>query len=428
MIQPGESCLTTEFAAAMGRVGPFEPAPALAVAVSGGADSMALAILTREWVAQRNGYVTALVVDHGLRQSSAEEATSTVTRLEDLGVPARLLRLSDLGPGPALAERARIGRYHILTSACREAGILHLLLGHHAADQMETLAMRVLRESQTHGLAGMAALRETTSLRLLRPLLTIDPTRLRGFLTAAGVRWIEDPSNRDMRAMRPRLRHRLSAHGPDGAGLSAAAAAVGRLRSREEHESAVELARRASIRPEGFALLSPGRIGPAALSSLVQTIGGLPYPASSDRINDLAARPRPATIAGVRIMPAGRFGHGLLIAREEAAIMAPVEAWSGVIWDNRFRLISDSAVPAGTMVGKLGSDAAGFRTRSDIPATVLRTLPAVRIGKVLAAVPHLRYASHENHKAMTVLFSPRKLLGGPGFVPANQVLAPHSSY
>ncbi len=423
----GDSCLATEFAAAMGRVGPFEPAPAIAVAVSGGADSMALAILTREWVGQRNGYVTALVVDHGLRQSSAKEATSTVTRLEDLGVPARLLRLSDLSAGPALAERARIGRYHILTSACREAGILHLLLGHHAADQMETLAMRVLRESQTHGLAGMAALRETTSLRLLRPLLTIDPTRLRGFLTAAGVGWIEDPSNRDLRAMRPRLRHRFSAHGPGGAGLSAAAA-VGRLRSREEHESAVELARRASIRPEGFALLSLGRIGPAALSSLVQTIGGLPYPASSDRINDLAAQPRPATIAGVRIMPAGRFGDGLLIAREEAAVLAPIEAAPGVIWDNRFRLISDSAVPAGAIVGKLGPDAAGFRTRSEMPAAVLRTLPAIRIGKVLAAVPHLAYASHEDYKAIRVLFSPRKPLGGPGFVPANQVMASHSSY
>src|SRR6202034_809792 len=106
------------------------------------------------------------------------------------------------------AERARIMRYEFLAHACREAGILHLLIGHHAADQVETLAMRVLRRSQTHGLAGMPALRETAGLRLLRPLLGIDPARLRHFLLARGIDWVEDPSNRDMRALRPRVRQR----------------------------------------------------------------------------------------------------------------------------------------------------------------------------------------------------------------------------
>jgi tRNA(Ile)-lysidine synthase len=194
----------------MDRLGPFEPCPAVAAAVSGGADSMALAILARDWVRRRGGSVLALVVDHGLRALSADEARITVERLTRLGIPARLLRLPDLKPGPALAERARIMRYESLTDACREVGILHLLLGHHVADQIETVAMRVLRDSQTHGLACMPALRETAGLRLLRPLLEIEPTRLRGLLTACGAGWIEDPSNQDMRAMRPRLRHSIA--------------------------------------------------------------------------------------------------------------------------------------------------------------------------------------------------------------------------
>ena len=135
--------LSEYFVAAMDRLGPFEPNPALAVAVSGGADSMGLAVLARGWVEHIGGSVRALVVDHGLRAASPNEAQVTIERLGRLGITGRILRLSDLAPGSALAERARIMRYQVLTNACAEAGILHLLLGHHAADQVETLAMRV---------------------------------------------------------------------------------------------------------------------------------------------------------------------------------------------------------------------------------------------------------------------------------------------
>jgi len=409
--------LSAAFAAALDASGPFEPLPALAVAVSGGADSMALAILARDWAGQRGGSTLALVVDHGLRPASAEEAWITVERLKRLRIPARLLRLSDLKHGPALAERARTMRYEILTAACRQEGILHLLLGHHAADQVETLAMRVLRGSQTHGLACMPAVRETAGLRLLRPLLGIDPAALRSLLTASGIEWIDDPSNQDLRALRPRLRHRLAGHAPTG--LRRAIAAAGRLRAREEMDTGAELARRATIRPEGFALLSPGRISPAALSRLLQTIGGAPYPPSPARVNALAAQPGPATLAGVRIMNAGRFGNGLLIVREEEAVMEPVEARPDTIWDNRFRIIGHKALPSGAMIGKLGSDAARFRRASDLPSVVLRTLPAVRFGKCLAVVPHLSYACSGDEAGMTVLFTPPRPVAGPCFVPSD---------
>jgi tRNA(Ile)-lysidine synthase len=405
------------FAAAMSRLGPFEPCPALAVAVSGGADSMALAILARDWARQRDGTTLALVVDHGLRPASADEARISIERLVRRGIPTRLLRLTDLKHGPALAERSRIRRYQILTDACREAGVLHLLLGHHAADQVETLAMRVLRGSQTHGLAGMSAVLETMDLRLLRPLLGIEPALLRGCLTATGTAWIEDPSNHDMRSLRPRLRHRLANHAGGDSGLRHAISSVGRLRSREEAETGTELARRAMVRPEGFAVLSPGRIGSAALSSLIQTIGGSPYPPSPAQIHDLAAQPRPATIAGARMLPAGRLGDGFLIVREEAAVSDPVQACPGAVWDNRFRVIGRPDVRAGTMIGKLGADAARFRGSSDLPSAVLRTLPAFRLGKLLAAVPHLSYVAREGNARMTVLFNPPKPVAGCCFMP-----------
>jgi tRNA(Ile)-lysidine synthase len=384
---------------------------------------LALAILARDWARGHDGSVLALVVDHGLRPTSADEARITLGRLAGLGLPARLLPLTGLKHGSALAERARIMRYQVLADACRAAGVLHLLAGHHAADQVETLAMRVLRGSQTHGLAGMAALHETHGLRLLRPLLGVEPVLLRGLLVANGIDWVEDPSNRDLRAMRPRLRHRLGSLPTDDSGLSQAIAVVGRLRAHEEAATAAELADRVTIRPEGFALLSDGRISPAALGSLIRAIGGAPYPISPDQVDALAVRIGPTTLAGVRILPAGRFGDGWLIVREEAAVMPPMEASPDTTWDHRFRLLTSGTLPAGAMIGKLGPDAPRFRSDTDLPSAVLRTLPALRFGKVLAAVPHLSYVSNDNNERITALFSPRRPIAGPCFVPADTGMA-----
>lgn len=412
--------LHTAFNKAMDRLDPFEPRPALAAAVSGGADSMALAVLAHDWVRRRQGTLLALVVDHGLRPGSAAEARLTISRLGRLGIAATLLTLTTLRRGPALAERARIMRYDTLSAACRSAGSLHLLLGHHAGDQAETLMMRVLGSSLTHGLAGMPAVLEHAGVRLLRPLLAVEPAALRALLQASGVDWAEDPSNFDLTALRPRLRHLRAVHWPGGgaAVLTSAARAAGGLRAHEEAAAGAELARRVEIRPEGFAMLSPGRVSAAALSGLIRTIGGARYAASTARMADLAAQPRPATVAGVRLLAAGRIGQGLLLVREEAAIGEPVDAHPNAVWDGRFRLIATSAPPSGMLVGKLGEDAARFRRHSTLPSAVLRTLPAMRLGEMLAAVPHLGYVSEKSYAGMTLLFSPPKPVGGSCFMPA----------
>ena len=415
-----EHRLDDTFAEAMNRLGPFEPHPALTVAVSGGADSMALAFLADSWARRRHATLRALVVDHGLRPESAEEARTTIGRLDRLGIAATLLPLINLHPGPALAERARIMRYQSLTDACRSAGSLHLLLGHHAGDQVETMMMRALGGSMTHGLAAMPAVSETMGVRLLRPLLAIRPGGLRQLLQDRGIDWVEDPSNHDLGALRPRLRHRLARRLTDDktARLTAAASEIGTVRAQEEAATAAELASRVSIWPEGYALLSPGRIGTRALARLIQTIAGAAYPPSVTQIADLATLPRPTTVAGVRILPAGRIGDGLLLVREEALIADAETACPSAVWDGRFRLIALCAPPAGATIGKLGQEATRFRRQSRMPAVILRSLPAIRFGKVLAAVPHLGYAIDKTSAGMSIVFSPRKPLAGPSFAPA----------
>ena len=403
-----------EFASLMAPLGPFGAAPRLAVAVSGGADSMALALLAAAWAAARGGTALALVVDHALRAESAAEAAAAIGRLASRGILGRLLRLEGVRRGPALAERARQARHAALARACGAAGIVHLLLGHHAADQAETVLMRRLGGSGAAGLAGMAAIRETASVRLLRPLLAVPPGRLRDTLRAAGMHWVEDPSNRDPASLRARLR--TARADPEGDGeatraLVRSAVRHGRERAETERRIAAVLAERARLYPEGFAVLTAGPIPAAALAALLQAIAGAPYPPPPRQVAPLAAAPAPATLAGVRLLPAGKLGPGLLLVREAAAQAAAVPARPGARWDGRFRLDRHAAPPEGAMLGPLGA-AAGLRGGSLLPAAVLRALPALRLGEQIIAVPHLGHPDAATCRDLPLRFSPRRPAAG----------------
>jgi tRNA(Ile)-lysidine synthase len=408
-----------EFAALLDPLGPFEPMPVLAIGVSGGGDSMALALLAAGWAAARGGRVIALVVDHGLRPESAAEAADTVVQLSACGIPARVLALSGLAHGSALAERARAARHRALREACAEAGILHLLLGHHARDQVETLMIRALASSGTAGLAGMPALAESGSVRILRPLLALDPERLRSTLTHQGVRWLEDPSNRDPRAQRSRLRAGLAADASLGtAALIAAARNAGLARARRDVAIAAALARQVAFDAAGFALLSPGPIEPAALAAVLRTIAGAAHSPAAAAVAELARRPRPSTLGGVRLLPAGRLGPGLLAVREAAAMAPPLPAEPGACWDGRFRLATSRRPPAGATLGAVGADSRLVRRASNLPSIVLQTLPALRVGGALHAVPHIGWPDPAVCASTTLLFAPPVPAAPAPFVPA----------
>ncbi len=402
----------------MAALGPFGSAPRLAVGVSGGPDSMALALLADRWARDNGGALLGLIVDHGLRPGSRQEAALAAARLATCGIQARLLTIDGLLRGPALAERARAARFGALGAACREAGILHLLLGHHVADQAETLLMRALSDSGPSGMAGILPLGELTWLRLVRPLLGFSPGRLRATLAAAGVEWIEDPSNRDAGALRSRLRSLR--HDRDGIGtatgaLLAAATVAARRRAQRATAAAAALAQDAVVRPEGFAVLSGQPVPTDVLAALLQTLSGAAYPPSSRSVIVLAAAPRPATLAGVRLLPAGRLGPGLLVVREAAAMASPVAVRPDAIWDGRFRLRGGRSVPVGAMLGGLGEDAAHFRRFSPLPSAVLRTLPAIRFGSSIHAVPHLGFPDASTCEQLSLLFSPPRAAAPPSF-------------
>jgi tRNA(Ile)-lysidine synthase len=405
----------------MAPLGPFAGDRRIAVAVSGGADSMTLALLLRGW-----GRPFALVVDHGLRPASAAEAGMTLQRLAAMGIPARLLQ-ADLRHGPALAERARAARYALLGAACRDAGLVDLALGHHLRDQAETVLLRRAAGSGAAGLSGMSAVAHTDAVRLLRPLLKVPPARLRATLAAAGVEWVEDPTNADPATPRARLRAGPLADPAAAPPLGAEAAASGVARAAAEAEAAAELAASVAVHPEGVAHIQ-GSIGPQAVSTLVWTLSGAAYPpslAAALRLSGglsgrLRAEPGWAgTLHGVSVIPAGRFGQGWLMGREAAAMQEAVPA--NCRWDGRFQA-APSFAPAeagdGTTLGALGPDAARLRRWSALPSALLRTLPTLRRDGAIVAVPHLRYPDAAACCGSAVMFRPARPVAPAAFFAA----------
>ncbi len=396
-----------------------ENADRLAVGVSGGPDSLTLAFLAAAWARARGGEAIALIVDHGLRPESAAEAAATAALLARIGIGNRAFRLRGLGRGPGLPARARRARLALLEAASAELGIPLLLLGHHAADQAETLLLRALDGSGEDGLAGMAARRETARVAVLRPFLATPPGRLRATLAAAGLPWHTDPSNADPAFLRARLRQARA--DADGEGVATAALVVaaeeaGRRRAASGRVRAALLAARAALHPEGYARLAPGPIGAGALAALLRMLSGSAFAPSGAQVCRLAATLAPATLAGVRILPAGRLGPGWLLVREARAMAPAIPAIPGLRWDGRFRLAASARPPPGASLGALGAAATRFRRRSVLPAAVLATLPALRLGGEVAAVPHLGYPDPSRCALVPILFSPNEPAAGAPFM------------
>ena len=199
----------------------FVKEKSIVIAVSGGPDSTALLWLAARWRASRKTgpAIVAVTIDHGLRAESPGEATA-VKRFaqnlfaqglfaQDLGVTHRTLRWNGAKPKTGLQEAARDMRYALLAKAAIKAGARYVLTAHTLDDQAETVLLRLLRGSGLSGLQAMQAMSpypERPRLILARPLLAIPKARLIATLTKAGIPFADDPSNRDPRHTRVRLR------------------------------------------------------------------------------------------------------------------------------------------------------------------------------------------------------------------------------
>lgn len=197
--------LLTSYRAAGAALDP--PLTDVVVAVSGGADSVALLRATIELGA---GRIVVAHLNHGLRGSDSDTDQDFVERIADsLGVPVRTARTTIL-PGENLEAAARMARYEWLATVATSEGIGRVATGHSADDQAETVLFRLLRGSGLAGLCGIAPRRLLSAgVELIRPLLTVSRADILDYLTERGQDYRTDATNADTRLARNRIRHEL---------------------------------------------------------------------------------------------------------------------------------------------------------------------------------------------------------------------------
>ncbi|GMH13681.1 hypothetical protein Nepgr_015522 [Nepenthes gracilis] len=224
------------FARRMAMAG-LKPHHRIALGVSGGPDSMALCVLMVHWKANTattapdsNGIfdgLLAIIVDHGLRLESKEEADVVRDRVSNMGIRCEVARCewSDGRPKQGhLQEAARDMRYRIFSDICIQNQIGVLLTAHHADDQAELFVLRLSRNSGVLGLAGMPFSSQlfltfplsdgessnSLGIVLVRPLLEFSKEDLYKICEGDNKKWVEDPTNQSALFARNRIRMALS--------------------------------------------------------------------------------------------------------------------------------------------------------------------------------------------------------------------------
>jgi len=188
-----------------------DPENRFAIAYSGGGDSTALLHSLKK----HPQLALVLIVDHGLRIGSREEAIQAADFAKKLGLKTQILTWQPKKITSGIQEKARRARYGLLGQACRENGIEILLTAHSRDDQAETVLMRYDRGTDWRGAAGMqasllnAVWPELEGISLIRPLLGVSRKTLRDYNVAQSSRWVDDPSNENRNFSRIRARDYL---------------------------------------------------------------------------------------------------------------------------------------------------------------------------------------------------------------------------
>ena len=258
----------------------LESLPGLVLAVSGGPDSTALLVLAARWTKRRKRgpKLIAVTIDHGLRPEAAREAAAVKRLARRLGVTHRTLRWRGNKPKTGLQEAARLARYRLLAQAAMRAGYEHVLTAHTLDDQAETVLFRLARGSGVFGLAGMAQAARLPAdaahkIFLVRPLLHLPKARLVATLDAARIGYSEDPSNRDPRFTRARLRSLMPALAREGLDARGLARLGLRMRRAESTIAVAVDAARAALAPPPWPQRGPVVFATSRYAALPAEVG-----------------------------------------------------------------------------------------------------------------------------------------------------------
>lgn len=425
------------FEGLMAACGPFPDKPRLAVAVSGGPDSIALLHLLHGWIKPRGGFLLAITIDHQLRDDSAAEAQAVQQQCAALDVPHITLHWEkELPPHSALHAKARQARYALLTRCCKAHNLSYLCLAHHADDQAETVLMRLEKKSGVDGIAGMPSTRSVNGVTLLRPLLPIFKYQLEAACKKNGWDYSIDPSNASRKFLRGRLREQAAALAENGLTpqkLYDLAREAGTARAAMEQSVNVWLEKYARLDAYGVIAMDhaawksqkPELCQRILIRTLLCVSGEdyAPRGASLEHLTHalLVGDTAHKTLSGCHVEAKD---NTIFLYREEDAIGKAVPLQNEIIWDNRFKIVVDErfrnqnmfiAPLAGTSREQLHKMQAN--DVAALPAILRASLPALYENGVLCAVPSFLATELEQPPVKAIFFPKRSLYSQPFHVP-----------
>ena len=356
---------------------------AVAVALSGGGDSLALLLAAADWAKAGGRRLLVLTVDHGLRPESAGWTGICAATAQRLGLDFRALGWAGEKPATGLPAAARAARHALLADAARAAGARVIMMGHTADDLMETRLMREAGSTtpDPREWTPSPAWPEGRGVFLLRPMLDIRRADIRDWLRVRGETWIDDPANEDTAYARPRARQALDRDAiPAAAGAIPTAAALA-LACRADEAAGFEIAR------DELRAAAPAAVT-RFLSAACLCAAGTTRPPARAQVKRLAGRLEGhelfvASLAGARVE--ADLGH-VRFRREagEAARggLAPLRlvADETGVWDGRYQVSAEQAVEIRAARGST----APLALRSDGETEPLRSMALTR-DRLLAA-------------------------------------------
>ncbi len=306
----------------------------VALALSGGGDSLALLDLVAGWAKARGRRLLALTVDHNLHPDSADWTRFAAEAARAAGADWRGLAWQGARGGPGVPARARAARHALLAEAAREAGARVILTGHTAGDVAEGDWMRAQG-------ATLGRLREASpspvwpegrGMLLLRPVLGEGRETLRDHLRARGLTWLEDPANADLRYGRGRARAALAqAEGPAALSATVACASAAHEPGDQAWAGVLPLSRDLSA---------------STLAAVLLCAGGGATPPRGDRLAALQARLASgedftAVLCGARVEASGERVQAMREPgewkRRPPASLA-LTLGRPAVWDGRFEI------------------------------------------------------------------------------------------
>ena len=201
---------SSEFSSILSKYFLFEDKPHIAISVSGGADSLALLILMKNWIIKNDGKLTIIHFNHSLRKESLKEAKYVERISENFNLACKVLKWKKINFNSSLMQSARTARYSKIIDFCEKEQIISLMTAHHFDDCLETYLMRKERKFTTLGLNSIPRINIQKNLQILRPFIGIKKKRLIQTCINQNIKWINDPSNENERFERVRLRKSIS--------------------------------------------------------------------------------------------------------------------------------------------------------------------------------------------------------------------------